>query len=75
MEERGLLKRQRSGEDRRVVELTLLPEGKKTVESLIHIVVDFYNDLLDDFTREEVDQIVHLLTRLVGKLDAQRKEA
>ena len=72
MEERGLLKRKRSGKDRRVVELKLTREGRKVVESLIFIVVDYYNDLLRDFTHEEVNILLQLLTRLVGKLDAVR---
>jgi len=69
MEERGLLGRKRNSKDRRVVELKLTAAGHKLVESLIPIVVGFYNDLLEDFTHSEADMLLQLMTRLVGKLD------
>jgi DNA-binding MarR family transcriptional regulator len=71
MEKRGLLKRKRSSKDRRVVELSLTAEGKKTVEALIAIVVELYNGLLEDFSKAETDMLVSLLTRLVGKLSPE----
>jgi DNA-binding MarR family transcriptional regulator len=72
MEERGIITRERSHEDRRVVDLALTPEGIRTVESHIGIIVDYYNELLADFSREEVDTLLRLLTRVVDKLDSTR---
>ena len=74
MEERSLITRERSSEDRRVIHLALTPEGRKTVESLIVIVVDYYNELLTDFSHEEIDMLVRLLTRVVDKLDSARSD-
>ncbi len=75
MEEKSLIKRARSSEDRRVVDLVLTDEGVKKAESLIAIVVDYYNELFADFTREEVDTLIHLMTRVVNKLDSARSGA
>ena len=68
MEARGLIKRQRSTEDRRVVELALTPEGLKVTEFYIPRLVDLYNAIFEDFTREEADQTISLLMRLNDKL-------
>jgi DNA-binding MarR family transcriptional regulator len=68
MEKRGLVKRDRSTEDRRVIELTLTAGGRKTLESLIPIVVEFYNELLADFSHDEADTLVRLLSKFVGTL-------
>ena len=75
MEEHGLITRERSSEDRRVIHLALTPEGKKKVESLVAIVVDYYNELLVGFSHEEVETLVRLLTRVVDKLDSTRSDS
>src|ERR1700722_10847918 len=56
LEKRGLLERVRRGADRRKVELQLTEEGRKTVESLIPLVVDKLNLVLIDFSHEEVSE-------------------
>jgi DNA-binding MarR family transcriptional regulator len=62
---RGLVTRSRSETDRRVVTLALTPPGRKLVEAQAPKVMDFWNGLLSGFTREEVDTLINLLTRLV----------
>jgi DNA-binding MarR family transcriptional regulator len=73
LEERGLLRRKRSTKDRRVLELQLTPAGHKTVESHIKVVTELYNEVLADFTRDEADTMIALLTRLVAKLSEPQK--
>jgi DNA-binding MarR family transcriptional regulator len=68
MEERGLIKRQRSLEDRRMVTLELTEPGRKAIESFLPRVVGLYNGLLSDFTQEEADTLISLLTRVITKL-------
>ena len=68
MEERGLIQRERSTEDRRMVTLALTKEGRKVTESFLPRVVGLYNGLLDDFTSTEVEMLISLLTRLTLKL-------
>ncbi|HEX7776225.1 MAG TPA: MarR family transcriptional regulator [Parvibaculum sp.] len=70
LETRGLVDRRRCTEDRRVVRLKLTPEGSRTVESLIPYVADFLNQVVGDFTREEADALVRLMTKLVVRLES-----
>lgn len=66
MEQRGLIERRRGSADRRKVDLHLTRAGRRTVESLIPLVVDNLNLALTGFSRTEVDE----LTRLLNKLNA-----
>jgi len=70
LEERGLILRKRSVEDRRVVELELTRSGRETVEMLIPLTVDGLNKALDVFTTAEVDQLKSLLQRMYAHLEA-----
>lgn len=68
LEERGLIERQRKTSDRRVVNLSLTPAGRKMVESLIPLVVDTLNLALDGFTHAEVAQLQEYLRRIIAQL-------
>jgi DNA-binding MarR family transcriptional regulator len=68
LEERGLVQRQRSLEDRREVDLHLTPVGASTVESLVPPMVDRMNSALRDFSSEEVAELTRLLVKLVATL-------
>lgn len=65
MVERGLVARQRSDKDRRVVTLALTPRGRALVEALAPRVMNFWNGLLAGFAHDEIDTLIGLLTRLV----------
>jgi DNA-binding MarR family transcriptional regulator len=62
--ERGLLERVRRDKDRRKVELQLTPAGRDTIESIIPLVVDKLNELLTDFSKAEVQELLRLLVKL-----------
>src|SRR6266403_1122648 len=62
--ERGLLERIRRDRDRRKVELQLTPAGRETIESLIPLVVDKLNEVLTDFSKTEVHELLRLLVKL-----------
>jgi len=68
--ERGLIERQRSLQDRRIVELSLTDSGLKAVEALTPLVVDCLNCALGDFTQEEVDTLARLLGKLIDGIAA-----
>ena len=74
LEERKLLMRKRSKTDRRVVELALTQEGRAVTDHYLPRLVSLYNKVFEDFTREEADRSVELLTRLITKLDSLGKE-
>jgi DNA-binding MarR family transcriptional regulator len=62
--ERGLLERVRRDRDRRKVELQLTPAGRETIESLIPLVVAKLNEVLTDFTKTDVQELLRLLVKL-----------
>jgi len=65
---------QRSDTDRRAVRLTLTPRGAQLVESLMPRVVEFWNELLGDFSHAEIKTLIRLLTRLVTAAGGCRDE-
>ncbi len=71
MEERGLLARTRSTEDRRVVHLAITTAGKTLAKTLTPRIVDFWNETLVGFTAEEFSQLVSLMMRLANQVEAQ----
>jgi DNA-binding MarR family transcriptional regulator len=62
--ERGLLERVRRDRDRRKVELRLTPAGSETIESLIPLVIEKLNEVLTDFSKAEVQELLRLLVKL-----------
>src|SRR5216684_2904469 len=68
--DRGLLERIRRDRDRRKVELQLTPAGRETIESLIPLVVDKLNEVLTDFSKTEVHELLRLLVKLNTTLQA-----
>lgn len=75
LEARGYLRRRRSTEDRRVVHLEITPAGKALTKSLMPRLIDFWNEVLEDFSAEEALQLVSLLTRLMSRIEARAPEA
>lgn len=69
LETRGLLERQRSEADRRVVRLHLTKLGSKTVESLIPLVTERLNSALDNFSSAEVSELTRLLGKLITRIE------
>jgi DNA-binding MarR family transcriptional regulator len=74
LERRGLIARLRSDADRRVITLTLTPQGLELVESLMPRVADFWNSLLSDYSHAEIKALIRLLTRLVDAAGGARDE-
>jgi DNA-binding MarR family transcriptional regulator len=64
LEAKKLLRRERDGEDRRLVLLRLTPAGRKSVNRLVPKLVDYYNEILARFSAQEVKLLTQLLTRL-----------
>jgi DNA-binding MarR family transcriptional regulator len=74
LEEKGLLRRERSELDRRVVNLHLTPKGRKVANKIWPIVVEGMHVHLDGFRKEELNQLSDLLGRMLanGARDAEK---
>ncbi len=70
LEAKGLCRRERSAEDRRVVHLTLTPEGKKAAEPVPGILCDVSNAMLAGFSQAEWDTMMGFLRRIVANAEA-----
>lgn len=75
LEEKDLLRRERSANDRRVVHLHLTPKGKKIANRIWPIVVQGMHVHLDGFKKEELVQFSDFLGRMLanGARDAEDK--
>jgi DNA-binding MarR family transcriptional regulator len=69
LENAGLVKRERSVQDRRAVEITLTAAGRREVESTKCMVMDMTNQLLESFSYDEVHTLITMLQRLFERLE------
>jgi DNA-binding MarR family transcriptional regulator len=74
LQERGLVERTRSKEDRRVVHLALTEEGKSVAAAMQPRAVGNLNDVLTSFSHDDATKMVELLARLLGQLEADVAE-
>jgi DNA-binding MarR family transcriptional regulator len=75
LEEKDLLRRERSADDRRVVHLHLTAKGKKIANKIWPIVVEGMHVHLNGFKKEELAQFSDFLSRMLanGARDAEAK--
>lgn len=66
LEEKGLLARERSPADRRVVLVRLTDKGRALAGRLSQVAIDALNRHLQGFSAEEVGQLKDLLRRLIA---------
>lgn len=71
LEAQGLVERRRSKTDRRVVEAYLTPEGRALISAVFPRHAAFIRDVMKHMSREEQQDLRHLLRRL-GKGIAER---
>jgi DNA-binding MarR family transcriptional regulator len=66
LESQGLMRRDRTGEDRRVVHIALTPEGEATVQRLQGRVVDAWNEAFAGFREPDARRLVAMLVDLLA---------
>lgn len=72
LEAKGLVRRERSTEDRRVVFLTLTAEGRKVARRVPAVLSEVLNGHLQGFSTQEWVQLQSFLTRMVANGQALR---
>lgn len=65
LEERGLMVRDRSAEDRRIVGLKVTGAGDAMIQAIAPIVVGGWNELVAEFDDDEVTQFSAMLARML----------
>lgn len=74
LEAKGLLRRVRSSEDRRVVNLELTAEGRRAAGDIPQTLCKVLNAHLHGFSRDEVEQLRGLLVRMLANGAALQQE-
>jgi DNA-binding MarR family transcriptional regulator len=75
LEKKGLCQRERSQNDRRVVLVSLTPEGEVAVANVPKVLAEVMNLHLQGFTEAEWQTLKGLLNRMVATGDQLREEA
>ena len=73
LEAKGLVRRVRSQEDRRVVNIELTPEGLSAAQKVPSVLSRVHNEMLAGFTKAEWEQLKSYLSRILE--NAQRKQS
>ncbi|MDH6593732.1 DNA-binding MarR family transcriptional regulator [Variovorax sp. TBS-050B] len=70
LEVKGLCRRVRSLEDRRVVNIELTDEGRAAAKEVPHVLCRVQNELLSDFNPQEWEQLKGYLRRILDNAQA-----
>lgn len=64
LEEKGLVRRVRSEEDRRIINIDIMEDGVKTIQTAREMHLDFVSNSFRNFTDKEKEQFKKLLVKL-----------
>ncbi len=73
LEAKGLCRRERSVDDRRVVRLALTPEGEKAAAKIPVVLAEVLNEHLEGFTKAEWQTLKSLLKRMLSNAEARKE--
>jgi len=74
LEDKGFVRRVRSSQDRRVVNLALTPEGEAVAQKIPALLCEVQNAHLRGFSRGELDTFKDLLRRVMDNALAQQAD-
>ncbi|HEY4531873.1 MAG TPA: MarR family transcriptional regulator [Kurthia sp.] len=74
MEKNNLVQRIRDEEDRRVVRIHLLSEGKKIIKEVIEMRQMYLGDIVSDFEKDEIETLSILLQKLYVRMSDEMNE-
>jgi len=66
----GLIRRERSKEDRRAVQIAITPEGLRAARAGKRLLVDLLNELVAPYSKAEVDALISVLQRLLSRMQS-----
>lgn len=66
LEEKNFIKRTRSSEDRRLVQVELTPKGKQLADQMTQVLINVLNHHLRGFSVKEVEQFKDFLRRMIA---------
>lgn len=75
LEARGMVERRRDPKDRRVNNLVLTAKGRAMSKKLAPRVLNFWNEILDDFSHAEATALIAMLTHLQARLEEKADNA
>ena len=68
LEKRELVRRERSREDRRAVQIALTPEGRRLANVGARVVIELLNELVEPFSIAEIDALIANLQKLLVRM-------
>jgi DNA-binding MarR family transcriptional regulator len=73
--EKGLVRRERSTEDRRVVQVVLTESGRAVHAEAMAAPVEFARGLLQGLSAEEQESLLALFRKTAARLEAEKRAA
>lgn len=74
MEKRGLVARERSVEDKRVVTIQLTNDGLSTIKHIVNAIVHYGQLVMDSFTQDEITLVFKLIDKVMDTLSRDREK-
>jgi len=69
----GLVRRERSEQDRRAVEIAITTEGRRVANAGKRVVVDLLNELVEPYSAQEVEALIALLQKFLTRMQSIAK--